>query len=116
LDPSNDLDHLRDAIDLAIASNRTLLLKSGTHLTRPGRLEAQQVKVGVDGLRIGVAPSLPNGPAVVKRPDHAIPSTGRDDNCGLWFIPAQHTPQELQGVISRNRVALVRINSSVGSR
>jgi len=105
LDPSNNLDHLRDAIDQAIASNRTLLLKPGTHLTRPGRLEAQQVKVGVDGLRIGVAPSLSNSPCVVKRPDHAIPSTGRDDNCGLWFIPAQHTPQELQGVIWKNHVS-----------
>jgi hypothetical protein len=87
-----DQQALLNAINSASKQNVPLLLKPGTHLTRPGRVN--QIPIGGNGLAIG--PLMPSAakPATIKRPDHSIDLGHPDDNHGLFFVPSQPDPAE----------------------
>lgn len=81
-----DQQALLNAINSASRQNVPLLLKPGTHLTRPGR--ANQMPIGANGLAIGPLSPPPAKPATIKRPDHSIDLDHADDNHGLFFVPS----------------------------
>jgi hypothetical protein len=99
LPPSDSQDALVDGIAQALAGDGTLLLKPGTHFTRPG--VNKHIAVGASGLRIGsTGPSplpLPSKvtPAMIRRPDHALSASAPDFNYGLFFIPTGPTNDEI---------------------
>jgi hypothetical protein len=81
-----DQQALLNAINSASRQNVPLLLKPGTHLTKPGR--ANQIPIGINGLTVGPLSPPPAKPATIKRPDHSIDLGHADDNHGLFFVPS----------------------------
>lgn len=106
LDPSDPRLDLVQGIAKASRLGVPLLLKPGTHFTKPGR--QQKILIGRNGLRLSVAiPPFsvrPHEPVIIKRPDNAINLHAPDENFGLFFIPSHPTASEVASVTWKRHV------------
>jgi len=101
LPPSNDQNALVDGIQRAVAENVPLFLQPGRHVTRPA--VNQHIQVGANGLRIAGPSTLPiasgaqevSNLASIRRPDHSISLSAPGFNYGLFFVPADPTPDDI---------------------
>src|SRR4051794_32530476 len=85
LPPSSDTSALTNAIETATATNQSLVLLPGVHLTKPGY--ELTIPIGPHGLHLsGTSDTL------IQRPDTSIgnnPLHRTDNNYGLFLIPAR---------------------------
>ena len=96
LPPSNDVNALANAIQLATTTGQPLHLLPGVHLTKPGFQPL--TPIGPKGLTMG-GPTGPLTVATIQRPGFSVgknPRHSTDDNFGLFFIPAK--PRSLKGL------------------
>lgn len=85
LPPSGDTSALTNAIEMATATNQSLVLLPGVHLTRPGY--NLTIPIGPNGLHLSGTPD-----ALIQRPDQSIgtnPLHRTDNNYGLFLVPAR---------------------------